>query len=148
MFDWLGDNKVLMYCLTAASVVMFVVSLVATGILIVRLPADYFAHGKRPTRAPGHARRGVLVKVGRNILGAVLVLTGLVMLALPGQGVLTVLVGIMLLDVPGKYRLEKWIVSRGKVLRGMNWLRQKRGKEPLNVASKSSPAQQSAAAHV
>jgi len=133
MFDWLGDNKVLMYCLTAASVVMFVVSLVATGILIVRLPADYFAHGKRPPRAPGHARRGVLVKVGRNILGAVLVLTGLVMLALPGQGVLTVLVGIMLLDVPGKYRLEKWIVSRGKVLRGMNWLRGKWKKEPLRL---------------
>ena len=133
MLDWLGDNKVLMYTLTAASVVMFIVSLVATGILIVRLPADYFAHDKRPARAPEHARRGVLVKIGRNILGAVLVLTGLVMLALPGQGVLTVLVGIMLLDVPGKYRLEKWIVSRGKVLKGMNWLRAKWKKEPLRV---------------
>lgn len=131
MFDWLRENGNLAIWLTAGSVVMFIGSLIATGILIVRLPEDYFAHGKRPPRE--NKRRGVIVKVAKNILGVVLVVVGIVLLAMPGQGVLTLLVGVMLLDVPGKYRFEKWLVSRGKVLKGMNWLRRKWKKPPLRV---------------
>lgn len=135
MLDWLQDNGNLAIWLTAGSVVMFIGSLIATGILIVRLPADYFAHDKRPPRED--KRRGVILRVFRNLAGAILILVGVVLLAMPGQGILTLLVGIMLVDVPGKYRLAKWIVSRGKVLRAMNWLRHKWNKPPLQVAAAS-----------
>jgi hypothetical protein len=49
----------------------------------------------------------------------------------PGQGILTILLGIMLLDFPGKRECEYKLVSRPKVLRTINLLRQKFGKPPL-----------------
>ena len=71
--------------------------------------------------------------VGRNVLGCLLIAAGVAMLVLPGQGVLTILVGTMLVDFPGKRRLERWIVERGPVLRAMNWLRERAGREPFAV---------------
>ena len=53
------------------------------------------------------------------------------MLVLPGQGLLTLLVGFLLVDAPGKYRLERWLVSRKAVLRPINWLRRRKGRQPL-----------------
>ncbi len=134
MLDWLKDNDALAIWLTAASVVMFVGSIFVAAIVVIRLPHNYFAH---PTRPPRERNRGVAIKVAKNILGAFLFLAGLAMLILPGQGVLMVLVGVMLLDIPGKYRLEKWLVSKGKVLKAMNWLRAKWDKQPLKVNGKS-----------
>jgi len=134
MLDWLKDNDGLAIWFTVASVVMFVGSIIVAAFVVIRLPPNYFAH---PTRPPREKKRGVAFKVGKNILGALLLLAGLAMLVLPGQGVLMVLVGIMLLDVPGKYRFEKWLVSKGKVLKAMNWLRAKWDKEPLKVNGKS-----------
>ena len=138
MLDWLRENGNLAIWLTAGSVVMFIGSLFATGVLIVLLPADYFAHAHRPPR-PHHQRIGIALRIVKNLLGALLVVVGIVLLAMPGQGLLTVLVGIMLLDIPGKYRFEKWLVSRGKVLKAMNWLRHKWNKEPLQVHEHSPP---------
>jgi len=69
----------------------------------------------------------------KNILGLVLVAAGVVMLFLPGQGLLTIFLGIVLMNFPGKYRLERYIVSRGPVLRGVNWIRRRAGVEELRV---------------
>jgi hypothetical protein len=69
--------------------------------------------------------------VGKNLLGYVLVFAGLLMLFLPGQGVVTILIGITLVDFPGKYRFERWVVSQGPVLRSINRLRKRAGRPPL-----------------
>ena len=69
--------------------------------------------------------------IGKNVLGAIFVVAGLIMLVLPGQGIFTILIGIMLLDFPGKYRLERWIVARRPVLQSINWLRQRAGRAAL-----------------
>jgi hypothetical protein len=61
----------------------------------------------------------------------VLVVAGLVMLVVPGQGLLTIVVGLMLLDFPGKYRLERWLATRPKVWQSINWLRRRAGYEEL-----------------
>ena len=61
----------------------------------------------------------------------VLVLAGLIMLVVPGQGLLTLAVGLVLVDFPGKYRLERWLVTRPPVWRAINWLRKRAGREPL-----------------
>ena len=53
------------------------------------------------------------------------------MLALPGQGVLTILAGLALLDFPGKRALELKILKRPSILGAVNWLRERRGREPL-----------------
>jgi hypothetical protein len=60
-------------------------------------------------------------------------LMGVAMLVLPGQGVLTIITGLLLLDFPGKYRFERWLVRRGPVLRGVNWLRDRAGRQALRL---------------
>jgi len=70
--------------------------------------------------------------LGHGIPG-VLVLLGVIMLVTPGQGLLTLLIGLLLLNFPGKYRLERWLVLRPGVLRGLNWLRRRHGEPPFEA---------------
>lgn len=51
----------------------------------------------------------LLVKIGRNLLGGVLILAGVVMLFTPGQGILTILLGFAIMDFPGKERIASWV---------------------------------------
>ena len=102
---------------------------------VVRIPEDYFAYYNRhrkPWKNYHPALRYLLI-AGKNLLGLVLFATGIAMLVLPGQGVLTIVIGILLVDFPGKYYVERWIVSRKPVLRAFNWLRRRADKLPLNL---------------
>jgi Putative transmembrane protein (PGPGW) len=131
--QWIGSNKEVIMWLTAVSTVTFVVCLIVVPFLVVRMPSDYFA--KRKTNGKlcvnRHLFARCMLMIAKNLLGCILVMAGMVMLVLPGQGVLTILIGIMLLNFPGKYKLERWIVSRQPVFRSINWIRQRAGKEPL-----------------
>jgi hypothetical protein len=69
----------------------------------------------------------------KNVLGILLVALGGLFLVTPGQGLLTVLAGLVLINFPGKRALELWIIRFPLVLRAVNWLRGKRGREPLQV---------------
>ncbi|MDQ1331075.1 MAG: hypothetical protein QG578_1340 [Thermodesulfobacteriota bacterium] len=133
MIQWVQNNGNILWWMAAVSVVTFVSTLVVVPMLVVKIPSDYFAHGRR-TRAMwvdrNPAARWVLM-LAKNLLGYFLVVVGTIMLVLPGQGILTIVAGIMLLNFPGKYRLEKWIVSRRPVLRSINWTRRRAGKGPL-----------------
>lgn len=134
MVDWIFGNPAVMWWMAAGSLAMLVAGLVLVPVIVVRLPRTYFSHRQRrreqmlATRHPV-IRFGILVI--KNVVGAVLVVAGLVMLVLPGQGVLTILVGLSLLNFPGKYRLERWIISRPAVFQSMNWLRRRYGRKPL-----------------
>ena len=66
-----------------------------------------------------------------------LVLMGLAMLVLPGQGVLTLLIGISLLDFPGKRKLEKKIVRAPTVHRAIDAIRRRAGQPPLLLPEKN-----------
>lgn len=116
----------------AWGVLVFVLSAVASLALVtaivVRLPANYFAPG-----VPAVAAHGLLARIGKNLLGAALVVIGalLAIPGVPGQGVLTILIGVMLLDFPGKRRLELHFVSRPHVRRSINALRARFGRSPL-----------------
>lgn len=113
----------------------FVGSLLFVPWLVVRLPADYFHATRRPALLWGrlHPVLRLLLLLGKNLLGLLVLLMGVAMLVLPGQGLLTMLIGLLLLDFPGKYRFERWLVRRGPVLRACNWLRQRAGRPPLQV---------------
>lgn len=147
MLDWFKDHETLVAWLTAISVVVLVASSVAAGFVVLRIPADYFAHDRRPPREGLGLPRGfgAPMRVLKNVVGAVLVAAGAVMLVVPGQGVLTMLIGVFLLDIPGKYRAEKWAVRRKGVLRSLNWFRRKFGKpafvlEEGQTGAKAAPA--------
>jgi len=135
MQEWIRDNDALLWWLAAASVVVFVGTLVAMPFVVSLIPENYFTRDRRgggPWRARHPAVRWSLI-VLKNLLGVVFLLAGLAMLALPGQGLLAMLVGVVLLDFPGKFRLERWVIGRAPVRRGVNWLRQKRGRPPLLI---------------
>ena len=55
------------------------------------------------------------------------------MLLTPGQGLLSILVGIMLMDLPGKYKVQRTIIRKEKVLSTINWLRGQAHRPPLQV---------------
>jgi hypothetical protein len=73
----------------------------------------------------------LIVLIGKNSLGYLLLLGGILMLFLPGQGILTMVTGLMLIDYPGKFRLERKIVNRPTILKSLNWLRAKAKQPPL-----------------
>jgi hypothetical protein len=73
----------------------------------------------------------VVLRAVKNIVGLVLVLAGVLMLVLPGQGLLTIFMGITLLDFPGKRRLELSVVRRRPVFSALNWIRKKARRPPL-----------------
>jgi hypothetical protein len=135
MMEWFKEHESLLWVAGISSLVVVVASAVAIPALVVRMPPDYFAHARRPKGrlASSHpALRGLII-VGKNAVGAVLMVAGLAMLLLPGQGLLTALVGFFLIDAPGKYRVEKWLVRRSLVRRPIDWMRRKRGREPLKL---------------
>lgn len=119
--------------IAAGSIVMLVAGALAAPWLVCRLPSDYFQLEQRRRLS----RRGPvsplywLWVVARNVLGAVLILLGLVMFVTPGQGVLTLFAGLWLTNFPGKYRLERRLVNMPGVLRAINWIRERRGHPAL-----------------
>ena len=115
------------------SVVVVLACLIAIPWVVCRLPVDYFSSSRRKmlesaTNATWLSRAIDTIK---NLIGFVFVVLGAIMLVTPGQGVLTILVGLLLMNFPGKYRVERWLVMRPGVMRGLNWLRSRRGMAPF-----------------
>lgn len=121
--------------LTALSIVFFVGSLIAIPFILVRLPTDFF-----DTRVPRrwmenhHPVLRLLGHLAKNVVGAIFLFAGFLMLFLPGQGILTMLIGITMLDFPGKRRLEAKMIGQPTVLSTINGMREKFGKPPLTIA--------------
>ena len=108
LFTWLESHQHLLFWAGLISFVVFVLSLLSLPWLV---------------RA--------LALVGKNVIGYGLILAGILMLFLPGQGILTLVTGLLLVDYPGKFRLERKIVTTPAVLESLNWLRKKANKPPL-----------------
>jgi hypothetical protein len=114
--------------------VTFTVSLAIVSFILIRIPANYFQQNhSRGFLADYNPIIRVLGVVGKNLLGVLLVVLGIVMSipGVPGQGILTILLGIMLLDFPGKRHLEHKLVSRPRVFKTINKLRHRFGKPSL-----------------
>jgi hypothetical protein len=131
-FAWLDWTDVLVGVVLFA--VLAAVSAALTGVILIRLPADYFAGPHPPPLFDGrHPLLRLTAKVGKNLIGLGFLAAGILMIFTPGQGVLTILLGLMFLDVPGKRRLERRLVSQPKVLAAINALRKRYGRPPLVV---------------
>ena len=117
----------------AISLLFFIVSLLSLPWLVAKIPEDYFLSNQR--RGPEWKRRYPLMHImailGKNLLGYILLAGGLLMLFLPGQGILTIVMGMLLIDYPGKFRLERKLAKTPTIFKGLNWLRAKANKPPL-----------------
>ena len=113
-------------------IVSIVLSLVIVGIVMVRIPDNYFSSHYQHDFLPNSSwltRWGAVV--GKNIAGLILVIAGIIMLIGPGQGVLTILIGLILMDIPGKRPLEAKLIKRPIILAAVNNFRAKYNKPPL-----------------
>ncbi|MFL2547346.1 MAG: PGPGW domain-containing protein [Candidatus Rariloculaceae bacterium] len=99
--------------------------------LVTRIPPDYFLHDRRHTKSHPFTLSGLVLAAIKNLIGAIFVVAGLLLLVLPGQGLITLLIGLMIMNYPGKFALERWLVQRPHVLASMNWLRGKLDYPPL-----------------
>jgi Na+/H+ antiporter NhaD/arsenite permease-like protein len=125
--SWLS-HPALDWSLGIFSILALLASVVLVPRFLAKLPPDYLrGHDQaEPTSMP----RRIL----RNVLGVVLVLLGVAMLVLPGQGLLTLLVGLLLVDFPGRRQLIHRVLGRPKVLALVNKLRAHRNAPPLSPA--------------
>ena len=133
MLEWIGLSKAAAWWIVIASTVTLFLSLVAVPVLVIRMPANYFAHpdrsGSEWIRKRPWFRMAWLI--AKNALGSAFFVLGVLMLLLPGQGLLTLLIAVALLDFPGKFRLQQWVATRRGVLASINWIRTKAGRPPL-----------------
>ena len=114
--------------------VTFAISLAIVSFIMVNIPSDFFRKDRpRELWSDRHPAVRFLGVFAKNLLGLVLVVLGIVMSipGVPGQGILTILLGIMLLDFPGKRALEHRLVSKPPVLKAINKLRHRFGKDRL-----------------
>lgn len=139
-YEWVQAHPTFAAWVFGLSAATFVGTLVAVPMLVVRIPPDYFT-GRRRHRIddPAHPLRRLALRLAKNLAGWVFIIAGIVMLLVPGQGLITILIGLMLVNFPGKFRFERWLVSRPPVLRSINWLRRRRGRPPLEVALSPGP---------
>jgi len=130
---WALIHQAKILWMAGLSVVLCLASLASLPFIVARIPEDYFCD--REHRRSRLKRLHPLIHYGiltfKNLLGWILVLAGIAMLVLPGQGLLTIIMGIILSDFPGKFALERRLASNPRILGGINWLRRKGGSSPL-----------------
>ncbi len=119
------------FALTLVSLASIAVSALLLPIVIVKLPEDYFARPRRDPPWQARSLRRKLVSVLRSTIGAVLVAAGIVLLFVPGQGLLTILAGILVAEFPGKFRLERSLVQGRRVRAALDRIRKLAGQPPL-----------------
>lgn len=118
MLEWLKEHPGLVVS-GGLSVVLLVAGILVLPHAVARLPKDFFS---RDDRKPS---------LWLNITGWLLIVAGVAMMILPGPGAVALLAGVVLADFPGKRRFLRWFLSLGKVFEGLNRIRAKRGKPPL-----------------
>ena len=122
-FFWLG----------IVSSVIFLVSLLSIGWLVSLIPSDYFINRKESKFKLNYPVAWLVSAVIKNIFGYILIFGGILMLILPGQGLITIFVGLLLSNYPGKYSIEKRIIATPKILKSINWLRKRSNEPPLII---------------
>ncbi len=129
------ENGTLLALLAGVSMVLFVGTILAIPFLVVSIPSNYFLNER--SGGYGFGARHPLVRIVflilKNVAGIVCVATGFVMLFIPGQGLLTMFIGVLLLNFPGKRRLELRLVRYSRIRKGIDWIRRRAGKEPLQL---------------
>ena len=133
MFEWIDAHEVTLKSAGRLSLLLLWLSLAVFSLVILRLPQDYFVRSQRPAchRRPKPTLLWALVLLLKNLLGGSLILLGLALLLLPGQGLLTILLGLSLTNFPGKYRLEQRLARQSAIHRSLNTVRRWAGKPPL-----------------
>ena len=121
------------FILGITSFAVLIISALSIGYFIKQIPYDYFLNNKRSISEYKNKNPifWIITLALKNIVGYCLIIGGILMLVLPGQGLLTIFVGLMLSDYPGKFKLEKRIIKTNLILKTINWYRIKSNIPPI-----------------
>jgi len=160
ILKWFYDHNTLILVFFILSFVLAVLLFVALVRTINNLPADFFLQEKKssqtlfPLRAkalnkdaskyPDLAQNvvdpptdtinlilSIIKLILKNILGILLLIFGIIMLFLPGQGILTIFISLLLIDFPGKWKLINYLSHKKKIVEAMNLIRRRFKKSDL-----------------
>lgn len=137
MVEFLDQNlNSILSWLAISSLFIFFFSILAINFVIKMIPVDYFDSSKREL-SPFKTSNPIIwfiLFIAKNFMGYLLILGGILMLVLPGQGLLTIFLGLIFSDYPGKYKLEKKFITIKPIYRYINWVRKKSDIEPIKLA--------------
>jgi archaellum biogenesis protein FlaJ (TadC family) len=132
VFQWIQAHESWLTLLSLASLLLFVGSIALIPVILVRLPSDYFTRDPSP-RTREHPIRFVIRVTIQNLIGFTLLIAGILMLVLPGQGLLTLLVAVCLIHFPRKRQLIRHIVRMRRVHQSIDWIRMRYGVPPIRL---------------
>lgn len=132
LIGFIHEHKVLLLWL---AIIGFIGSLIVIPWILIKIPSDYFLADKRKKYPWGNCSPIIRLTLNilKNMIGFVLILSGIIMLFIPGQGAITILGGIILMDFPYKYNILRRIIKHPKILSSINALRTKAEQTPLEV---------------
>ena len=137
IISWSSMNSDLVFLLGSLSIFILIISVFMMVLIISFLPEDYFKSENRNLISSVQNSRYPLLKllvlITKNFFGVLLLLSGILMLVLPGQGILTIITGLVFMDYPGKYKFERKLLRQKGVINSINWIRSRLSKPSLKV---------------
>ncbi len=142
MFDavkeWVAAHKAPFWWFGVLTVLSYIAIPFVIRAVVIRMSPDHFLHRGPPPDSwrAHHPAARIAFLVAKNLLGALLVLVGIVQsvpVLVPGFGLLTILIGVLLLNFPGKRALELRIMRNATVLRAVNAVRARAGRAPIKM---------------
>lgn len=133
LYQFVTNYKKFIFWLGSISALIFIFSLLSIKWLVALIPSDYFVEKRASKFKNTYPYLWIISLIIKNILGYSLVVGGIFMLVLPGQGIFTIVVGLMLSNYPGKYSIERRLISIPSIHKGINWLRKKSNQPPIEI---------------
>jgi len=129
-----GQEAIIETAIVILSVLFWIGTLIAVPLILIWLPTDYLS----VDGSVGLIRRKKTVWrypywIAKNVLGGLFIIAGIAMLVLPGQGILTIVLGLALVNFPGKRKVILRTFGHHRIFNGINRLRAKAGKAPLEA---------------
>ena len=102
MTSWLSVNQLFLTIVGFLSLFIFFASILSLPWLVSKIPEDYFLketsrfifwRNQFPYTWP-------FIIIIKNATGVLMLISGLVMLVTPGQGIITIFIGMIMLDYP------------------------------------------------
>lgn len=126
MAYWSETYRPVLWWLGISSIVLFLAFLIGIPLIIIRMPSDFFQRiGLPRAQARPLTRKRAVGLVIKHLVGLIFLVAGIVMLVLPGQGILSIIIGLSLVYFPGKRRFILAIVSRPRIWKTLNRIRLK-----------------------
>ena len=137
IISWSSMNSDVLFLLGSLSIFILIISIFMMVLIISFLPEDYFKSENRNLISSVQNSRYPLLKllalIAKNFFGVLLLSSGVLMLVLPGQGILTIITGLVFIDYPGKYKFERKLLRQKGVINSINWIRSRLSKPSLKV---------------